>query len=61
MEVLVKEKADEKTDIMTAKEVAEHLRMSYKNVLTQAEEGQIPGKKIGSLWRFSRKTIEQFV
>lgn len=48
-------------DIMTAAEVAEYLRMSHKNVCTQAEKGEIPGKKIGSMWRFSRKTITTMV
>lgn len=52
---------DSKHDLMTANEVADYLRMSHKNVITQAERGEIPGKKIGSLWRFSRKTIENFV
>jgi excisionase family DNA binding protein len=45
-------------EIMTGREVAELLRMSQKNVITQAERGTIPGTKIGSLWRFSRKAIE---
>ena len=52
---------DTKHEIMTAHEVAEYLRMSHKNVCTQAERGDIPGKKVGSMWRFSRKTIESFV
>ncbi|WP_184216427.1 helix-turn-helix domain-containing protein [Granulicella aggregans] len=48
-------------DIMTAKEVAEYLRLSHKTVITWATKGQIPGKQIGSSWRFSRKVIENFV
>ncbi|QNI37488.1 helix-turn-helix domain-containing protein [Edaphobacter albus] len=48
-------------DIMTAKEVAEYLRMSHKTVINRAIRGELPGKQIGSLWRFSRKSIEQFV
>jgi excisionase family DNA binding protein len=45
-------------EIMTIREVAEFLRMSQRNVVTQAEHGAIPGTKIGSLWRFSRKALE---
>jgi excisionase family DNA binding protein len=48
-------------DIMTAKEVAEYLRLSHMTVITWATKGQIPGKEIGSSWRFSRKVIEDFV
>jgi nitrogen PTS system EIIA component len=53
--------ADSKPDLMTASEVAECLRMCHKTVIVQAEKGNIPGKKIGSMWRFSRKAIESFV
>lgn len=50
-----------KADIMTAQDVAEYLRMSHKSVINNAQKGNIPGKQIGSLWRFSRKQIEQLL
>jgi excisionase family DNA binding protein len=50
-----------KGDIMTAAEVAEFFRVSHKTVINRAVAGDIPGKQIGSLWRFSRKQIEQFI
>jgi excisionase family DNA binding protein len=48
-------------DIMTAKEVADHLRICHKTVTTLAQKGEIPGKQLGSLWRFSRKQIEAMI
>jgi excisionase family DNA binding protein len=53
--------SEEKNDIMTAAEVAEFFRISHKSVINRAQAGDIPGKQIGSLWRFSRKKIEQFI
>lgn len=48
-------------DIMTVAEVAEYLRLSKKTVYVLAREEKIPCKIIGSTFRFSRKTIENFV
>ena len=44
-------------DIWTIRDVAQYLQMSERNVLTRAQKGQIPGRQIGVLWRFSRKQI----
>jgi excisionase family DNA binding protein len=45
-------------DVMTAKEVAAYLRICHKSVINRARAGDIPGKRIGSQSRFSRKAIE---
>jgi excisionase family DNA binding protein len=51
--------AGERSDIMTAAEVAVYLRMNKKTVLVHARAGVIPCKIIGDrLFRFSRKAIE---
>jgi excisionase family DNA binding protein len=44
-------------EIMTVHEVAEYLRVTPRTVTNMANQGVIPGKQIGKLWRFSRKTI----
>jgi excisionase family DNA binding protein len=46
---------------MLTEEVAEVLRMDRATVLKYAKCGLIPGKKIGTVWRFSRADIEQIV
>jgi excisionase family DNA binding protein len=45
--------------IMTTEEVAAYLRVSSACVKRRAMNGEIPGKKIGIKWRFSRKAIEE--
>ena len=50
---------NEKPDIMTAKEVAEYLRLGLMTVYNLANAGVIPGIKLGRRWRFKRKDIEK--
>ena len=51
----------ENPDVMTVEEVAEYLRISERTVYDWAQKGEIPGGKIGSSWRFSRKRIEEWL
>lgn len=44
-------------EIITAAEVAALLRMHVRTVYRLAEEGILPGSKIGHSWRFRRKNI----
>lgn len=46
---------------MTTQEVAAYLRISASTVAKNAKSGQIPGKLLGSTWRFSRKLIEKMM
>jgi excisionase family DNA binding protein len=41
-------------DIMTVPEVADLFRFSEEHIRNLAEEGTLPGWKMGSSWRFSR-------
>jgi hypothetical protein len=45
-------------EVLTAKEVGDYLRIAPQSVIRRARAGDIPGKQIGSQWRFSRKAIE---
>jgi excisionase family DNA binding protein len=45
-------------EVLTPKEVAAYLRISTASVIRRAHAGDIPGKQIGSQWRFSRRAIE---
>ena len=56
-----KNKIEPTPDIMTVQEVADYLRLSAKTVYVLARAEKIPCKIIGSCFRFSRKTIENFV
>ena len=44
-------------DIITPSQVASLLQIHVKTVYRLAEEGKIPGNRIGRSWRFSRADI----
>jgi len=46
---------------MTVKEVAEYLKIDESTVTRLAKRGDLPGKKVGYLWRFHRATIERWL
>ncbi len=48
-------------DIMTLEEVAKYLKMTPQTVYKWAQEGQIPGAKLGKEWRFRRRIIDEWV
>ena len=48
-------------DILTIEEVANYLRVSERTVYDWAQKGEIPAGKIGTVWRFKKTEIEQWV
>ncbi len=48
-------------DVLIATELAELLRLHVKTVYKLAEEGVIPGKRIGRSWRFNRAEVLKFL
>jgi excisionase family DNA binding protein len=51
----------ETNQIMTIREVAKYLRMGESTVYRLANEGKLPGRKIGGGWRFSRTELDKWV
>jgi PTS system nitrogen regulatory IIA component len=47
--------------IMTTKELAEYIKLNEKTVLKMAQEGTIPGVKIGSQWRFHLDRVDAYL
>ena len=47
--------------VLTGGEVAKLLRVSRDTVYRLAASGELPGRKIGRIWRFSRDAIEQYL
>ncbi len=47
------------TDIMTLEEVAKYLKLQPQTVYKWAQEGQIPGAKLGKEWRFRRRILDE--
>lgn len=44
-------------DVLTAKEAAELLRINPDQLRILATRGEIPGKKVGGVWRFLRSKL----
>lgn len=49
--------AAELPDVLTASQVGEWLQLSPSSVRRAAERGELPGVRIGGIWRFSRDRI----
>ena len=47
--------------ILTAKELAEYLKLTEVTVYKYANEGKIPGFKVGSRWRFDKDKIDELL
>ena len=48
-------------DILTIEEVAKYLRVSDRTVYDWAQKGEIPAGKIGTVWRFKKSEVENWV
>jgi excisionase family DNA binding protein len=48
-------------NLLTAKEVADILKISERSVRRFADRGEIPARRIGSMWRFVEKEITDWV
>lgn len=51
----------EQDAIMTVPELAEYLKMAPSTVYRLARQGEVPGRKIGGAWRFSRRVIDAWL
>lgn len=51
----------EPDEIMTLEEVAKYLKMKPSTIYKWAQEGQIPGTKLGKEWRFRRKILDEWI
>ena len=48
-------------DILTIEEVAKYVRVSDRTVYDWAQNGEIPAGKIGTVWRFKKSEVENWV
>ena len=44
-------------EVMTAEQAGQLLQLDERNVIELAEAGQLPGRKLGPVWRFSRTAL----
>lgn len=47
--------------IMTVEEVALYLKVAKSTVYKLAQEGKLPGRKVGGAWRFSRVSLDEWM
>ena len=48
-------------EILTLNEMAQYLKLSRSTAYKLAQEGKIPGTKVGRHWRFHREELAAFV
>lgn len=49
------------SDLMTANEVSEYLRIPISTVYKLVQEGKLPGFKVGRHWRFRREVFQDWI
>ena len=47
--------------VFTVQELAEYLRMRPLTIYKHASAGRLPGFKVGSHWRFKKRTIDEWI
>lgn len=47
--------------LWTVKETADFLQLKVSTVYAMAQDGRLPGLKIGRTWRFNKETLVQWV
>jgi len=52
---------DNKTEIMTLKELAEYLKVAEKTIYRLVNENKIPAFKVGGSWRFKKQDIDLWI
>ena len=50
-----------KPSLMTIDELAKYLRMKKVTIYKHAQEGKVPGFKVGSKWRFKKSTVDKWI
>ena len=50
-----------KIKYMTLEEVTQYLRINIYTAYRMVEKGELPGMKIGRLWRFTQDDIDRYM
>jgi excisionase family DNA binding protein len=53
--------ASERPEVMSIEELAEYLKISVSTLYKLAQEGGLPGKKVGRRWRFLKGAIDDWL
>jgi excisionase family DNA binding protein len=53
--------SDLESSVFTIEELAEYLKISKSTLYKLAQEGNLPGQKVGKHWRFHRDTVNDWL
>jgi excisionase family DNA binding protein len=60
-DIMMKKKGiDDALEYLTAEEVARLLRVDLDLVYQLARDGRLPGRRLGRLWRFRRRDLDEW-
>ena len=48
-------------DVMTIDELAEYLQVSKSSLYKLAQDGRVPGQKVGKHWRFHKEAVDEWL
>lgn len=48
-------------NVLTIEELAAYLKISKSTLYKLAQDGKLPGQKVGRHWRFHRETIDKWL
>ena len=48
-------------DVLTIDELAEYLQVSKSSLYKLAQDGKVPGQKVGKHWRFRKEAIDRWL
>ena len=49
------------SNVMTIDELADYLKIAKSSLYKLAQEGKVPGQKVGKHWRFSKDAIDRWL
>ena len=52
---------DEANEVLTIDELAAYLKIAKSTLYKLAQDGKLPGQKVGKHWRFRKATIDQWL
>lgn len=54
-------RAAESPEVMTIDDLAQYLQLSKSSLYKLAQEGRVPGQKVGRHWRFHKPAIDAWL
>ena len=51
----------EPDQVLTVREVSHYLRLARSTVYRLAQNGRLPGRKVGGAWRFPRRGLDEWL